>query len=164
MHLQIKTKVSASGSNGPGAQSIGDDGPGITVARPGRLLALLDLLAEDQRAEGDGHDAFNLVMAGGSAIETTGTFVFAVEGDLEHEQAEHDAAVRRIQNDFPRSRVVEQIGRRLQHREGALAEFVREITAAGLLIDEIFVGVAGPDPGGSGEITVPVQVHTIRAI
>lgn len=68
MHLQIKSVVVA-GSGGTGARNADEGSEGITIARPGRLLRLLDILAED-RSEGDHALGFSLTRAGGKAIET----------------------------------------------------------------------------------------------
>jgi len=74
------------------------------------------------------------------------------------------AALKRIEGEFRRSKIVEQRWARLRHREGALAEYIASLRDEGLLIDEIVLGVAGPDPDAGGEITVPIQVHAIRAV
>ena len=78
MHLQIKSVVVA-GSGGTGARNADEGAEGITIARPGRLLRLLDILAEDRRGGADGRDGFSLVRAAGAAIETGGEFSFSVE-------------------------------------------------------------------------------------
>jgi hypothetical protein len=162
MHLQIRSTVTKS-SSGPGAQSADEAPDGVTIVRPGRLLRLLELLAED-RTERDGHGPFNLVAAAGSGIETTGEFIFAVASDDENDEAEHEAALRRIKAEFPRSEITERIHGDLPHHAGSLLDFVRGIVADGLLIDEIVVGVARCADGGSGgdKTGVPVQVHALR--
>jgi hypothetical protein len=163
MHLQIRSKV-PSGQNGPGAMSITEGAEGVSVVQPGRLLKLLDLLAEDQRSRGDRHGPFSLRAASGTNIETTGRFVFSVvapDDDDEAEEAEHHAALKRIQGEFPDSKIVHRAHAHLEHRAGALRDYVAEFAGRGELIDEIVIGVSDTD---GGKTTVPVQVHALKTI
>lgn len=160
MHLQVRSSLSSSTNGGTGAMA-SDEVPGGTVAtRPGRLVRLLDLLAEDRSDDpADGHGPFNLVMAAGSGIETTGTFVFAVDAGDDAEEDEHRAAVNRIFKEFPDSDIVKRHHAELPHREGALRDYVKGFSDQGYLIDEIVLAVA---TCGDPE-TVPVQVRLIDA-
>ena len=75
MHLQIKSVVVA-GSAARGRNA--DEGAeGITIARPGRLLRLLDILAEDRR--GRGRPRRVQLVGGGSRDRDGGEFSFSVE-------------------------------------------------------------------------------------
>jgi hypothetical protein len=171
MHLQVRSKVTESGGSSLGAMAASDAATGITRTGPGRLVRLLELLAQDRSQDSsDGHGPFNLVVAAGSGIETTGTFVFAVEtppGASEREEREeHDRAVARISDEFAESWIVERLHEEIPNREGALRDYLKTISDRGYLIDEIVVGVAEPRPGASGaggEFVVPVQVSVIDA-
>ena len=173
MHLQIRSTLPASGgSNGPGAMNIRETSPGVTLATPGRLVRLLELLAEDRSNDpSDRHGGFNLVAAAGSGIETTGTFIFAVAAaSHDAEEEEYRCALARILGEFPDSRIVERQHGDLHHREGALRDYIRTFSDQGLLIDEIVVGVADcrsdehdKDHGAEIECRVPVQVSVIDA-
>ena len=111
MHLQIRSKV-VKGANPPGTMSIREGAEGVTIIRPGRLLRLLDLLAEDQTdkaryPDGDGLPSFSLIAAAGSGIETTGEFAFVVytaSDDEDDETKQQYAARDRIRAEFPRDR------------------------------------------------------------
>jgi hypothetical protein len=139
---------------------------GITVTRPGLLVRLLELLAEDRSDDpADRHGKFNLVAAAGHGIETTGVFVFAVEADEEHALEEHEAARARIAAEFPDTEIVERLHEHLEHREGALRDWLATLSDKGYLIDEIVVGVAdcGPQDAEGSTLTVPVQASVIDA-
>jgi hypothetical protein len=169
MHLQVRSKVTTSSPNeGPGAMSSTEATTGITRTDPGRLVRLLELLAEDRSGDpGDGHGPFNLTVAAGTGIELTGTFIFAVAADKEHdpdqERKEHERALTRIADEFPDSVLVERLHREIPHREGALHGYLRELSDRGLLIDEIVVGVATCQAGTEGPCMVPVQVSVVEA-
>ncbi len=163
MHLQIRSKV-VKGKNGPGAMSVNESAEGVSVVQPGRLLMLLDLLAEDQRESGDGHGPFSLRAASGRNIETTGRFVFSVvapDDDDAAEEAEHEAALKRIEGEFADSNIVHRAHTHLHHRAGALRDYVAEFAGRGELIDEIVIGVADTE---GDEVTVPVQVHALKPV
>ena len=163
MHLQIRSRV-VKGKNPPGTMSVYEGQEGVTVVTPGRLLLLLDLLAEDQRTRGDGHGPFSLRAASGRNIETTGRFVFSVvapDDDDAAEQAEHDAALKRIEGEFPDSKIAHRAHTHLHHRAGALRDYIAEFAGRGDLIDEIVIGVADTE---GDEVTVPVQVHALKKI
>jgi hypothetical protein len=165
MHLQIRSVVT-SDSGGPGAMSAIEGAEGISIVQPGRLLKLLDLLARDEREidGGDGHGPFNVRAASGQGIETTGVFAFSLwAASEEEEEPETEAAFERIRHDFPESRVVERQHEHLPDQPGALRDYVATFAEAGLLIDEIAIGVADCATDG-GEVTVPVQIHALRAI
>jgi hypothetical protein len=148
MHLQIKSVVAA-GINGPGARHSDEGASGITVARPGKLLRLLDILAEDRRGGGDDRDGFSLTRAGGSAIETGGEFAFSVVTTEETDWEDHQAALARILPEFPRSRIVEMKEADVPHVKGALREYLQGFADDNLLIDEISIGVSDcPDTAG----------------
>ena len=164
MHLQIRSKVTK-GSNPPGTMSIREGAEGVTVIQPGRLLRLLDLLAEDQTQDGDGHGPFSLVAAAGAGIETTGEFLFVVAAESDDVEEQEQAAARdRIKPEFPETEIVSRDHEHLPHRAGALRDYVAKFAGAGLLIDEIVVGVSDCGHGHDDEVTVPVQVHALKPI
>src|SRR5262249_26209211 len=129
MHLQIKSNVTAAG---------GSSGEGITVARPGRLLALLDL------PTGDASDgpALDLTPPGGSAIETTGVFFFSVATTEDTDWEDHKRALDRISTAFPKSWIEEFQEADVPDVKGALREFLQGFADQGLLINELAIGVA----------------------
>ena len=165
MHLQIKSVVVA-GSGNTGARGAGEGTEGITIARPGRLLRLLDILAEDRRGGNYDRDGFSLVRAAGTAIETGGEFSFSVETSEENDYADHQAALDRILPEFPHSRIVEMRETELDHHKGSLRAYLQGFADDNLLIDEISIAVSDcPDPGTSGgTIKVPIQVSAIQAL
>ena len=171
MHLQIRSKV-VTGTNPPGTMSIREGAEGVTVIQPGRLLRLLDLLAQDQTdktqyPDGDGLPSFSLIAAAGSGIETTGEFAFVVytpSDDEKEEEKQQNAARDRIRREFPATEVVPRDHEDVPHRAGALRDYIAKFADDGLLIDEIVVGVADCTKGTGGEISVPVQVHALRPI
>jgi hypothetical protein len=164
MHLQIRSRV-VSGSNPPGAMSVREGADGVTVIQPGRLLRLLELLAQDQRESGDGYGPFSLIAAAGSNIETTGEFAFVVAAEShEQEEEQHKAALARIRPEFPDSDIHHRDYEDLPHKAGSLYNFIAKYSNANLLIDEIIVGVSNCSDGTKGEVTVPVQVHALRMI
>lgn len=163
MHLQIRSRV-VTGTKPPGAMSIREGAEGVTIIQPGRLLRLLDLLAQDQTEDGDGHGPFSLVAAAGSNIETTGEFLFVVAAESDEvEEQEQAAAIARILPEFPDTKIVSRDHEHLGHHAGALRDYVAKFAGDGQLIDEIVVGVADCS-GADGEITVPVQVHALKPI
>ncbi len=165
MHLQIKSVVSA-GNGSTGARNADEGVEGVTIARPGRLLRLLDILAEDRQGRDDNRAGFSLVRAAGTAIETGGEFSFSVDTTEENDYADHQAALDRILPEFPRSRIVEMKEGDVPHVKGALRAFLQDFATENLLIDEISLGVSDcPPPDASdGTITVPVQVSAIQAL
>ncbi len=169
MHLQVRSTVtSSSPSEGPGAMSSTDARTGITRTDPGRLLRLLELLAEDRSGDpADGHGPFNLTVAAGAGIELTGRFIFAVSAeDHDQERKEHELARQRILDEFPDTEIVERLHRDLPDHPGALHDFLKEISDRGRLVDEIVIGVARcamNADGTDGSTVVPVQVSVVEA-
>jgi hypothetical protein len=115
--------------------------------RPRALHRVLELLREAD---------FNLRVASGRAIETTGEFIFAVgpEDDTEHERQTAAAAALLRDNGYP-SRIVKTHHIDVSDEVGALDDAI-----AGLpqneLVNEVFVGT--PNADGS----IPLQITTIR--
>ena len=146
MHVQARASTKTSGF-------ADDDENGSAVSatyRPGALLEILTVL-ENQ--------GFNLRTAGGRRIELGGEFGFAVDkrdGDVDHEASTH-AAVAALRAEGFDSHAVEVQTRLLDDEPGALRAFVEDVSAQGLLIEEIAVGT----PGDSGRI--PVQIYTALA-
>jgi hypothetical protein len=166
MHLQIRSTVTKAGS-GAGARNADEGAGGVTIARPGRLLRLLDILAEDHSLDGrgDGLPGFSLASAAGSGIETTGQFIFSVVTDEDNDAKDHQAALDRIKPEFPASEIVERMHADLPHRAGALRDYVAKFAEDDLLIDEIVIGVATLPTGGTEEdIHVPLQVHALQTL
>lgn len=166
MHLQIRSTVTKAGS-GHGARNADEGAEGVTIARPGRLLRLLDILAEDHSLDGrgDGRRGFSLASAAGSGIETTGQFIFSVMTDEENDYKDHQAALDRIRPEFPASEIVERQHESLPHRAGSLRDYLAKFAEHDLLIDEIVVGVATCPSGGSEEdVSVPVQIHALQTL
>jgi len=129
-----------------------DDENGGAVSATYRVGALEEILRvlED-------HD-INVRSAGGGRIELGGEFGFAVgrDGDKNHEQAT-EAAVAALKREGFDAHMVDVRTRDLDDSPGALRAFVAEISADGLLIEEIAVGT----PTRAGRI--PVQIYTASA-
>ena len=159
MYLQVKSTLTSSTDGAPGTMNTTEMPGSVTTTKPGLLVRLLDLLAEDRSADAEGHGPFNLIVAAGSGIETTGTFTFAVAAAEDQELDEHRAALARIHDAFPDSEIVQRAHALVPNREGALRDWIRTFSAKGYLIDEIVVGVA---EAGDPEM-VPVQVSLIDA-
>jgi hypothetical protein len=128
-----------------------DDTTGAVSAtyRLGALDEVLQVLEE-----GD----FNIRSTSGGRIELGGEFGFAVghDGDNDHEARTH-AAVEALRGQGFDAHVVDVQTRLLDDTPGALRSFVADVSAAGLLIEEIAVGT----PAADGQI--PVQIYTARA-
>ncbi|HEY3522929.1 MAG TPA: hypothetical protein VGK63_04445 [Candidatus Limnocylindrales bacterium] len=151
MHLQVRTTVKSGSGGSLGAAVSYESEPIVgdpVEARPGALHGVLQLLREGE---------FNLRVASGRAIETTGEFIFAVgpeDDDEEHERQTQAAAALLRDNGYP-SRIVRTHHLDVSDQVGALDDAI-----AGLpqneLVNELFVGT----PNADG--TIPLQVTTIR--
>lgn len=146
MHVQARASTKTS------AFADGDEeGAAVSATyRPGALGEILEVLE---------NAGFNLRTAGGRRIELGGEFGFAVDprdGDTDHEAATH-AAVEALQGQGFDAHVVGVQTRLLDDTPGALRAFVADISAQGLLIEEVAVGT--PDRDGR----IPVQVYTALA-
>jgi hypothetical protein len=152
MHLQIRTSLgTASGtSHGSGAMSLVPTEIDPLELRRGALAELLGILADED---------FDLAMASGDSIEGGGEFVFAIKG--EDEAAEEDrvntCATMLRERGYRNVRIVEPQHFDVSDQKGALRDVIQGLTDDGLVIDEVFVGVAQDG-------TVPIQVTTIRTI
>jgi hypothetical protein len=145
MHVQARVSPKTSGF-----ADDGEDGSAISATyRVGALEEILRVLEERD---------INVRSAGGGKIELGGEFGFAVgrDGDDDHEQATH-AAVDALKGEGFDAHVVDVRTRDLDDTPGALRAFVAEISADGLLIEEIAVGT----PTRDGRI--PVQIYTASA-
>lgn len=153
MHLQIKSVVVAGGS-GAGARNAQEGAEGVTIAAPGRLVRLLELVED-----------YNLVRASGSGIETGGEFSFSVETTEENDYQDHQAVLDRILPEFPRSRIVELQEADVPHDRGALRAYLTGFAEQNLLIDEISIGVPSSSSGTTQQaVTIPVQVSVIQPV
>ena len=147
MHIQVRasTKTSTFADD--------DEEGGSAVSATYGLGVLSDML-RILEAEG-----FNLRSASGRQIELGGEFAFWVD-PRPGQDKDHDDATRKAAEALGAvydTHTVEVHRRLLDDRPGALKAFVDEVTAAGLLIEEISVGT----PASDGRI--PVQAYTVRA-
>jgi hypothetical protein len=142
MHVQARVSPKSSGF----ADDDDTSGAISTTYRVGALEEILGVLQD-----GD----FNIRSASGGKIELGGEFGFAVgrDGDEDHEQRTH-AAVEALRGQGFDAHVVDVQTRLLDDGPGALRAFVAEVSAGGLLIEEIAVGT----PSSDGKI--PVQIYT----
>ena len=144
MHVQARMRLA-------GAGFAADDENGEAVSatyRAGALGEILEILQDRD---------VNLRSVGGHQVELGGVFSFAVgrDGDPDHEQATREA-VETLRSEGFDAHVVEVQARLLDDTPGALRAFVADISAQGLLVEEIAVGT----PDGDGRI--PVQILTAR--
>ena len=140
MHQQIRLKLGAMGTT---------DGPGAMTAVPIEVdpievrKSLLDLL---DALEAGG---FDLLMAGGHDIDSSGEFVFAVQDERTTE------CVQYLQRKgFSRPRVIQPQHCHAKNEPGGLAACIRSLTLSGRKIHEIFIGVPDGDE-------IPVQITTV---
>jgi hypothetical protein len=148
MHLQVKAKTTKGGT-----MSVHDDDDGEDIAvsatyQPGSLVGLLNVLDMN---------GFNLRAASGNNVELGGEFSFWVDGRHEKEdnhEATH-AAAQVLRDEGYDAEVHEVHARHLSDTKGTLKEFVDEVTAGRLLVQEISVGT--PDKEG-----IPVQIFTAK--
>ncbi len=151
MHLQVRTSVRSGSGGSLGAAVAPNEAEPIAGdpvgARPHALHEVLQLLREG---------GFNLRVASGRAIETTGEFVFAVgpEDDDEHERQTRNAAALLRDRGYP-SRIVRARHIDVRDQVGALDDALGGLPPDEL-VNEIFVGT----PNGDG--TIPLQITTIR--
>ena len=148
MHLQVKAKTTKGGT-----MSVHDDDEGEDIAvsatyQPGSLVGLLDVLEKN---------GFNLRTASGSNVELGGEFAFWVDGrdDKEDEHKATYAAAKLLREEGYEAEVHEVHAKHLSDKKGTLKEFVDEVTAGKLLVQEISVGT--PDKDG-----IPVQIFTAK--
>jgi len=151
MHIQIRSKFG-------GSVFADDDGrlaEGSIALAPKSLGDLLGVLAQDVSAD---DPAFSLAAASGHHIELGGTFSFWVHPrpgiDDDHEEAALRALARINLAGYDAGAYAVE-SRHLSDRTGTLKEFVDEVSAKGLHIVEISVGV--PEPDG-----IPVQIFTAQ--
>jgi hypothetical protein len=144
MHIQARVS--------PKRPDPGDDDTGDETSTTYRVGALEEIL----RVLEDGD--FNIRSTTGSKIELGGEFGFALgrDGDDDHEQRTK-AAVKALRGEGFRAHIVDVQTRLLDDTPGALRAFVADVSADGLLIEEIAVGT----PARDGRI--PVQIYTARA-
>jgi hypothetical protein len=151
MHIQIRSALKGS------AFTDDNDGPAegsITLGLES-LSDLLGVLAQDDSPD---DPAFSLAAASGHHIEIGGRFTFWVHPrpgiDDDHEQATL-RALKRINDAGYDADAYTVESKHLSDRAGTLKEFVDEVSAKGLHIVEISVGV----PGSDG---IPVQIFTAQ--
>ena len=144
MHVQARVS--------PKTSAFADDEPEGSISATYRVGALEEILRVLEE-----HD-INVRSASGGKIELGGEFGFAVgrDGDRNHKQAT-EAAVAALNAEGFDAHMVDVRTRDLDDTPGALRAFVAEISADGLLIEEIAVGT----PTRAGRI--PVQVYTASA-
>jgi len=151
MHIQIRSSLKGS------AFTDDSDGraEGSIALGPKSLSELLEILAQDISPD---DPAFSLAAASGHHIEIGGTFSFWAHPrpgiDADHEEATL-RALARIRNAGYDADPYDVESKYLSDRTGTLKEFVDEVSAKGLHIVEISVGV--PEPDG-----IPVQIFTAQ--
>jgi hypothetical protein len=146
MHQQIRTRLARSEiRDGSGAMARVPDEQDPEEVDEAALDALLDLLA------GEG---YNLCLAGGSAIEGGGEFVFAIDHDEGDERTAECAAFLQTK-DYRGTRLVTPHVAWLEDRPGALRDALRELRDQSRDVREIFVGT--PKDG-----RILVHVTTVR--
>jgi hypothetical protein len=141
MHMQVRAMKNA----GFSTADEGDRPEATTVATPGTLIRLLQLLADN---------GVNLKTAGGSRIEAAGQFVFALDDDDDPEAPSRAAQLINDDGEW-QAWVVEPFHCHTKDQPGGLLGCLQKIEAAGLVVDEIFVGT--PEADGS----IPLQITTI---
>jgi hypothetical protein len=143
MHQQIRLSLGVRGaSDGPGAMTaIPTEIDPIEVKK--RLLDVLDTLAEG---------GYDLLMVGGTNVETTGEFVFAVADDSTSACAQY-----LFDKGFGRPRIVQPVRGLASPGPGGLAAAIRAMNLGNRRIHEIFIGV--PEDG-----RIPVQVTTVADV
>jgi hypothetical protein len=141
MHLQVRAMMTAGFTTGDEAGSP----EATTVATPGALIRLLQRLADNQ---------VNLKTAGGSRIEAGGQFVFALDDDDDQEAPYRAAQLINDDGEW-HAWVVEPFHCHTSDQPGGLLGCLQKVEAAGLVVDEIFVGT--PEADGS----IPLQITTI---
>ena len=147
MHQQIRTKLGKASSvqDGGGAMArVPVEVDPLEVPREA-LVKLLDLVAER---------GYNLNLAAGENIEFGGEFIFALE---DHDQTAECAQMLKDEG-YRDVRILESHLCEVTHTPGALRDCLRELSAQGRRIDEIYVGVRRDDG------IVPVQVTTILEV
>ncbi len=146
MHQQIRLKLAGRATlDTPGAMpAVGIESDPIEI-RPGSLVDLLDELTDE---------GYQLRMVGGSGVESTGAFVFAIEDDDQHSKTAECATFLQGRG-YRGVRVVEPELCEVEDRPGALADCLRKFQDR--QIHELFVGT--PRDG-----LVPVQITTIRTV
>ncbi len=135
-----------------------DDGDyrdgGVSISATYGLGVLSDILRILER------EGFNLRTASGRQIELGGEFAFWAD-PRDGIDADHDEATRRaadaLAGEGYDAHTVEVHRALLDDRPGALKQFVDQVTAEGLLIEEISVGTPGPNG------RIPVQAFTVLA-
>lgn len=151
MHLQVRSSVRAGSGGSVGAEQRLEDvvQADPVQAKPGALRGFLDVLAT-------ANPPFNLRVAGGRAIETTGEFVFAVSGETEEDDVAETERARQVLRDAGyRAEIFQVHHGDLADKPGEL-ERLLEGLPPDELVHEVFVGT--PNADGS----VPVQVTTLR--
>jgi hypothetical protein len=141
MHLQVRAMMTA----GFMTADEGGSPEATTVATPGALIRLLQLLADNK---------VNLKTAGGSRIEAGGQFVFALDDDDDQEAPARAAQLINDDGEW-RAWVVEPFHCHTNDEPGGLLACLQKVEEAGLVVDEIFVGT--PEADGS----IPLQITTI---